>query len=67
MSTIPANMHGKWMSKAVKHPGALHRALHVPMGKKIPAAKISAAKNEGGHVAKMANLASVFDKFRPGN
>lgn len=54
-----------WMSKAVKKPGALHRALHVPQGKKIPPAKIEAAKHKGGHLGKMANLAQVFSKFRP--
>lgn len=51
---------GHWMSKAVKKPGALHRALHVPQGKKI-----EAAKHKGGHLGKMANLAQVFSKFRP--
>lgn len=55
----------KWMSSAVQRPGALHRALNVPMGETIPKAKIAAAKNRGGRVAKEANLASVFDKFRP--
>lgn len=56
---------GHFMSKAVKHPGALHKALGVPKGEKIPPAKIAAAKNKGGHLGKMANLASVFAKFRP--
>lgn len=61
-----APMQGHWMSKAVKHPGGLHKALGVPMGKKIPVAKIAQAKNKGGSLGKMANLASVFAKFRPG-
>lgn len=56
---------GHWMSSAVKRPGALHRALHVPAGQKIPAKKIETAKAKGGLVAKEANLASVFNKFRP--
>lgn len=56
---------GKWMQGAVKHPGGLHKALGVPMGQTIPPAKVAAAKNKGGHVAQMANLASVFSKFRP--
>jgi hypothetical protein len=30
-------MAKKWMQGAVKHPGALHRTLGVPAGKKIPA------------------------------
>lgn len=65
MGAQSGNM-GHWMSKAVKHPGGLHKALHVPMGQQIPPAKIAAAKNKGGHLAEMANLANVFSKFRPG-
>lgn len=60
-----AELPGNWMKGAVKHPGALHRALHVPMGHNIPAKKVEAAKAVGGHVGKMANLAQVFSKFRP--
>jgi hypothetical protein len=33
----------KWIQKAIKHPGALHRSLDVPQGKKIPAGKIERA------------------------
>lgn len=31
----------KWIQGAIKNPGALHRELGVPMGKKIPAKKLS--------------------------
>lgn len=34
---------GKWIAGAIKHPGALHRELGVPAGKKIPAAKLAKA------------------------
>jgi hypothetical protein len=34
---------GKWIQGAIKHPGALHRTLGVPQGKKIPAAKLAKA------------------------
>lgn len=34
-----------WIQKAIKHPGALHRQLHVPAGEKIPAAKLSKASH----------------------
>lgn len=30
-----------WMKDAVKHPGALHQAMGVPKGQKIPSDKIS--------------------------
>lgn len=59
------SLPGKWMQGAVQHPGGLHKALHVPMGQKIPEKKVEAAKHKGGHLAKMANLAGVFAKFRP--
>jgi len=33
----------KFIQKAIKHPGKLHRDLGVPMGKKIPEAKLEKA------------------------
>lgn len=36
---------GRWISKAIKKPGALHKALGVPEGKKIPAKKMAKAAN----------------------
>jgi hypothetical protein len=53
-----------WMKGAVKNPGGLHKALGVPAGKKIPAAKINAAAKKGGKLGKMANLAKTFAKYR---
>ena len=38
---------GKWIQKAIKRPGALHRALHVPQGEKIPAKKLAKASHSG--------------------
>ena len=36
----------KWMSRAFgKHPGKLHRRLHVPEGEKIPEKKLEKAEN----------------------
>jgi hypothetical protein len=55
----------KFMSGAVKRPGALHRALHVPQGQKIPAAKVAKAASAGGHLGQMGRLAQTFAKFRP--
>ncbi len=35
----------KWISGAIKHPGALHQELGVPEGKKIPAKKLEKASH----------------------
>jgi hypothetical protein len=54
-----------WMQSAVKKPGALHKALNVPMDKKIPEAKLQKAEHsKSSHVRKMANLAETFKKYR---
>ena len=53
----------KWISGAIKKPGALHRALGVPEGQKIPAKKLEAASKKGGKLAKRANLAKTLKKF----
>ena len=58
--------HGgeKWISSAIKHPGSLHHALHVPEGEKIPAKKL--AKAEHSHnpkLAKKAHLAETLKSF----
>ncbi len=54
-------MAKKWIQKAIKHPGALHRDLGVPEGKPIPPAKLAAAKNSSNPtVRKRANLASTL-------
>jgi hypothetical protein len=45
----------------VKHPGALHRALHVPEGEKIPAAKMAkASHSESPRMRKMVSLAKTL-------
>jgi len=54
-----------WIAGAVKHKGALHKALHVPEGEKIPAKKMAkAAKSTNPKVAKMANLAKTLGKLK---
>lgn len=51
----------KWISGAVEHKGALHRALGVPEGEKIPAKKMAeAAKSTDPHMEKMVNLAHTL-------
>jgi hypothetical protein len=53
----------KWIAGAITHPGALHKSLGVPMGKKIPAGKLAAAASKGGTLGKRARLAQTLKKF----
>lgn len=50
-------MAKKWIARAIRHPGALHRQLGVAQGKKIPAAKVRAAAKKGGKLGRRARLA----------
>ena len=50
----------KWIQKAIKHPGALHKELGVPEGKKIPEKKLKAAEKKGGKLGKRARLAETL-------
>ena len=55
-----------WMKGAVKHPGALHKALGVPEGEKISHAKLEKAEeSKNPKVRKQAQLAETFEKYRP--
>lgn len=56
-------MANKWISGAIKHPGALHRQLGVPQGKKIPASRLRAAAKRGGKLGKRARLAITLKKM----
>lgn len=38
-------MGEKWIQKAIKHKGALHKELGVPEGKKIPVSKLQKAEH----------------------
>lgn len=53
----------KWIQGAIKHPGALHKELGVPMGKKIPQSKLSKAAKAGGKLGKRARLAETLKGF----
>lgn len=53
-----------WIHKAIKHPGGLHRALHVPQGQKIPAKKLAKAKHSSNpRIRKMAALAGTLKRM----
>lgn len=57
----------KWIKGAIKHPGALHRALGVPEGEKIPAGKMAAAKrSKNPRIRKMAGLAGTLSRLGKG-
>jgi hypothetical protein len=53
----------KWIQGAIKKPGALHKQLGVPMGKKIPGKKLEAAASKGGKLGQRARLAKTLKKF----
>ena len=59
-----ADVASRWISKAIKHPGALHRQLGVPQGEKIPAGKLAAAAKKGGKLGRRARLAQTLKGMR---
>ena len=53
-----------WISGAIKHPGALHKTLGVPQGKKIPASLLNkAANSKDPTTRRRANLAKTLKGF----
>lgn len=53
-----------WIQGAIKKPGALHRELKVPEGKKIPEAKLKKAEHSKNPLEKKrANLAQTLKKM----
>ena len=57
-------MSKKWIKDATKNKGALHRALGVPEGEKIPAKKISKAEHsKNPKIRKEAALAKTLKSF----
>jgi hypothetical protein len=54
----------KWIQKAIKHPGALHRELGVKEGEKIPAKKLEKAEHsKNPKLKKRADLAKTLKKM----
>jgi hypothetical protein len=56
-------MAEKFIQKAIRHPGALHRTLGVPQGEKIPAAKLTAAEHSNNPTTRKR---AVFARFLKG-
>jgi hypothetical protein len=50
----------KWIQKAIKKPGALHKALKVKKGEKIPEGKLDKAAHKGGKLGRRARLAKTL-------
>jgi len=57
-------MSEKWIQKAIKHPGALHKELGVPASKKIPAKKLNAAAKKPGKLGQRARFAETLKGFK---
>ena len=53
----------KWIKGAIKNPGALHKQLGIPQGKKIPKKKLRVAAKKGGKLGKRARLALTLEKL----
>jgi hypothetical protein len=52
-----------WIAGAIKKPGALHKELGVPAGKKIPAKKLAKAAKAPGKLGQRARLAETLGKL----
>lgn len=60
-------MAEKWIQKALSKSGSkgkLHRKLNVPIGKKIPSAKLKKAEKAKGALGKEARLAETLKGLR---
>lgn len=57
----------QWIQEAIKHPGALHKALGVPQGEKIPQDKLMKAEHSRSPLMrKRANLAETLEHLHKG-
>lgn len=57
-------MAKKWIQGAIKHPGALRKALKVKKGEKIPASKLKKAEHSKNPTTrKRAVLAETLKKM----
>lgn len=52
-----------WISKAIGKPGALHKQLGIPKGKKIPKKLLNSAAKKGGKLGARARLAQTLSGF----
>jgi len=60
-------MAEKWIQGAISKPGALHKEMGIPEGKKIPAKKLESAAKKPGKEGKRARLAETLRKLDGGH
>ena len=53
-----------WIEGAIKHPGAVHSALHIPQGQKIPAAKMAVKESDSPLMKKRKQLARTLGALK---
>lgn len=56
-------MSTNWIKSAIKKPNALHKALGVPEGKKIPMKKLTVKSTDSPKMAKRKTLAKTLRGF----
>ena len=56
-------MPKKWIQSAIKHPGALRKALGAKKGQNIATAKLMKAAKMGGKTGQRARLAVTLKKM----
>lgn len=54
-------MAKNWIASAISKPGALHKQMGIPDGKKIPAGKLERAADKGGKLGERARLAETLE------
>ena len=52
-----------WIKQAIKHPGALRRAMGVKKGGKIPAGRLRSAAKKPGTLGRRARFAMMLKSF----
>lgn len=57
-------MAKNWIKGAIKKPGALHKALGVKPGKKIPAKKLAIKSTDSPLMKRRKNLAKTLKKMK---
>jgi len=56
-------MTKKWITEAIKKPGALRKSLGIKKGEKIPSSKLEAAAKKKGKTGQRARLAQTLKKL----
>jgi len=57
-------MANHFIQKAIKHAGALHKQLGIPMSKKIPMSTLQSAAKKDGKLGERARLAITLSKMK---